>query len=968
MDFSTRRDARENNLNFMPKKYCCGLKRKLLVWLLLVAMVPLVLMSVLSYKTAKTSLHQASTDLLTARVHDNAAFIENWFKYRVLDLESQALSQNSTAFMQELHESYISSGESLGDYVTTYQWNRIVHDRSEDLKNFQRMYGYYDVYLINMDGEILYTNSREEDLGSNLMKGSLSQTKFAQAFRATSKTGRSRFSDLERHVPSQSQIAGFLTTIIFNEDGDKVGVFALQFSPEQIQFTMRGTDQAEQSELTYIVGLNATQKKVTLRTSSERQRTIFDQVIDNPQTRLWFANTHGGTGQPYLMDEEQVSLYSTALHNEVIGIHHSLDIAGVRWGIIAEIPTDVAFAASNKLWRLMAAVFTVTCVLVLLIASSISRRIVEPIIRLSHFAQLVSEGDLDQACPVTTGDEIGGLTESFNLMVMNLRKLFANLQFQKYALDQHAIVTITDVKGNITYANDKFVELSGYSRKDLIGSNHRLIQSDEHSREFFRNMWKTIASKKVWSGEIKNIAKDGKHYWVHSTIVPFLDEIGKITHYVAIRTDISVSKDSETMLQEAHDSLMEQRNELVQMTQELELAREEAVEASQAKSEFLANMSHEIRTPMTAILGFTGIIAENVTSRINIDAINTVQKNGEYLLNIINDILDLSKIEAGKSTIEQIEFHPYPVIRDAVTLVDLRACNKGLTIELVIDGALPETISSDPTRLRQILINLLGNSIKFTDEGLVILRVSTLHEDGESYLQFDIIDQGLGMTPKQTEKLFQPFVQSDGSTTRKYGGTGLGLTISKHFTEMLGGRLTLEASELHVGSHFRFTIGTGSLIDVDMLDDPAANLESKAGVKPGSNTDLNGYRLLLVEDGVDNQRLITFILKKVGAQITIAENGLIGFDMAIDAKENGEAFDCILMDMQMPVMSGYEATAALREEEYTGAIIALTANAMEGDRTKCIESGCDAFATKPINRIELINQILQTTSSRRRAA
>ncbi|PCI09405.1 hypothetical protein COB72_06685 [bacterium] len=965
MDFSTGRDALDNNLNIMPKKYCCGLKRKLLVWLLLVAMVPLMLMSVLSYRTAKNSLQKASTDSLSARVHDNAAFIENWFRYRVLDLESQAMSQNSTAFMLELHESFTSSGENLKDYVKTYQWNRIVHDRSEDLKNFQRMYGYYDVFLINMDGDILYTNSREDDLGRNLTTGPLSHTKFAQAFRATAETGQSRFSDLERHDPSQSKIAGFLTTIIFNEDGDKIGVFALQLSPEQIQLTMRGTDQAEQTETTYIIGMNSTHDKVTLRTSSENNLNAFDQVVDNPQTRLWLTNTRDTTD---LMDGERASLYSTATHGEVIGIHHSLDIAGAQWGIIAEIPTDVAFAASNKLWRMMAGIFTVTCVLVLLIASSITRRIVEPIIRLSQFAQLVSEGDLDQACPVTTGDEIGGLTESFNSMVVNLRKLFANLQFQKYALDQHAIVTITDIKGNITYANDKFVELSGYSREELLGKNHRLIQSDEHSPEFFRNMWKTIASKKVWSGEIKNIAKDGKHYWVHSTIVPFLDEAGRITHYVAIRTDISVSKNSETMLQEAHDSLMEQRNELVQMTQELELAREEAVEGSQAKSEFLANMSHEIRTPMTAILGFTGIIAENVTSPINIDAINTVQKNGEYLLNIINDILDLSKIEAGKSTIEQIEFHPYSVIREAVTLVDLRACNKGLTIELVIDGALPETISSDPTRLRQILINLLGNSIKFTEKGLVILRVSTLHEDGEDYLQFDVIDQGLGMTPKQTEKLFQPFVQSDGSTTRKYGGTGLGLTISKHFTEMLGGRLTLEASELHVGSHFRFTIRTGSLIDVKMLDDPAASLESKAGVESESNIDLNGYRLLLVEDGVDNQKLITFILKKVGAQITIAENGLIGFDMAIDAKENGEAFDCILMDMQMPVMSGYEATAALREEGYTGAIIALTANAMEGDRTKCIESGCDAFATKPINRVELINQILQTTSSRRRAA
>ncbi len=418
-------------------------------------------------------------------------------------------------------------------------------------------------------------------------------------------------------------------------------------------------------------------------------------------------------------------------------------------------------------------------------------------------------------------------------------------------------------------------------------------------------------------------------------------------------------------LSQSNQDLQEQQKELELMAQAHEILVQLAEDASkvakaadQVKSDFLANMSHEIRTPMTAILGFAETLAENVTDPENIEAVTIIEKNGRHLLAVINDILDLSKLDADKIAIELMPVNPVELTAEVVSLIKHKAEAKKLSLDIKYLGDIPEIIQTDPTRLRQILINLLGNAIKFTEHGGITLEIQYDANTKTPVLHIDVKDTGIGMTQDQMLGLFKPFVQADNSTTRKFGGTGLGLTISKRFAELLGGDITIPSSVGGEGTTFRATIAIGSMDGVKMISDPVAAVSESS--KPQVKTqlvDLAGIRILLAEDGPDNQKLISFVLKKAGAQVVIAENGKVALDTALEAKASGNPFHCILMDMQMPIMSGYDSTAELREANYTGPIIALTAHAMAGDREKCINAGCDDFANKPINRKELIAMI-----------
>jgi len=378
---------------------------------------------------------------------------------------------------------------------------------------------------------------------------------------------------------------------------------------------------------------------------------------------------------------------------------------------------------------------------------------------------------------------------------------------------------------------------------------------------------------------------------------------------------------------------------------------------------------------MTAILGYTDLLAEEMESQaVNSDAIsriNTIRKNAKHLLAIINDILDMSKIEAGKMTVEQVKSSPVSIVSEVVDLMQHRAVGKSIGLNVEYLSKVPESITSDPTRLRQILLNLVGNAIKFTEVGTVRIqleyRESSLH-GGE--LLFRIIDSGIGMTEEQRERIasFTAFNQADYSTTRKFGGSGLGLRISNSLAHMLNGGIHI-ASEYGRGSTFTLLLRIDPRSISDMTDPRLQRERCSVGMtpEPASKNDvfdkelpaspLEGMRLLLAEDGPDNQRLISFVLRKAGAAVDVVENGMLAKARAIEMLSVGTPYDVVLMDMQMPIMDGYTATGELRRAGYDLPIIALTAHAMYDNRRKCLDAGCDDYAVKPIDRPALIELV-----------
>lgn len=634
--------------------------------------------------------------------------------------------------------------------------------------------------------------------------------------------------------------------------------------------------------------------------------------------------------------------------------------------------------------------------------------------------------------------------------------LLTEVGYQKQALDEHAIVSMTNQRGDITYVNDKFCEISGYSREELIGQNHRMLKSDEHSADFFKKLWRTIANGNVWSGEIKNFRKNGSIYWVNATILPIKGPSGKVERYIAIRTDITETRVIASILEDA---------------------LKEAHQAAETKNRFIANISHEIRTPMNAIIGLTDACLASPDKNNQQQLMQKVNNSANNLLRIINDILDFSKMEAGHLDVEEIPFSLERVLEEYAYVHHSIAKAKRIHLLTGIESNVPNHFIGDPLRIGQILSNLVSNALKFTSAGEVIVYIKLLNMKGDfAELEFSVHDTGVGMSEEQISKLFSPFTQADVSTTRKYGGTGLGLSICKSLVGLMGGQIHVESKQGE-GSIFRFTLSLRvdrdeseqlpntvkdtlnkrrillidyvgisrqnyiryanafsmhlnvastkddahnllndthsydyiivdcykinsdlddllsqlhqfsscqqlrSVIVVDHGDDlsltqawhPSIMLlappisqsslldtmlpfHGTSGVIPAeapstSAEDWSNLNILIAEDNEINQLVIGEIFKHWGVPFQLVDNGRD----AIKAVQQ-QAFDLVLMDIQMPIMDGYEACRGIRAlggSFLDLPVIAVTANTASQDIQRALQAGMNDHVSKPIKRQQL---------------
>lgn len=703
-------------------------------------------------------------------------------------------------------------------------------------------------------------------------------------------------------------------------------------------------------------------------------------------------------------------------------------------------------------------------------ARSVKGALIVPLVLSKLIIGVLSIETIDRAA-TWSEREIAFVTHVAELLAQALQRQREEDELHRLALavtQSPVTVIITDPDGVIEYVNPKFAETSGYTVEETIGKTLKIPEHPSMPKEVYREIWQTIHRGDTWRGELINQRKDGSVFWEMVSISPTKNVEGSITHYIAVKEDIS-----ERMLARA----------------ELEQARDEADQANRTKSEFLANMSHEVRTPVNAIIGMSHLVLQTDLTERQRDYLTKIRSSSQSLLGIINSILDYSNIDAGRMSIDAFDFRLEDVLDNLRDLLETKARDKGLKLSVIADESIPGAVVGDPFRLGQVLMNLGNNAIKFTEEGHVSIVVETVElNDEQVTLSFAVRDTGIGLSDEQIARLFRPFTQIDGSTTRAFGGTGLGLAIAKRLIEMMGGEMGVR-SRLGEGSDFHFTLdlkrqslgfvprllphpslkgmrvlvvddsrtsqtvlcetlesfsfssaavssGEAALLELEknngeqgensyrvvLMDwkmpsmdglevtrriknhptlktKPAVILITGYGredviyqadkctldgflLKPvnpsllyeailtavgprelgtggsdtgdadrddkqaAAGTEMQGCRVLVVEDNPLNQEVAEEILVDMGLTVFIANNGR----EAVEAVHE-DAFDLVLMDVQMPVMDGFEATAEIRREPRFEnlPIIAMTAHAMTGDRERCLAAGMDDYTSKPID-------------------
>lgn len=902
-----------------------SLRFKIYLWFLVISILPVIYISYTNYTKYEQKLKTVTFNEVKQTSNLKAKFIDNWFSYRKTDISAWSKLKDNIDFLKELSALYKKSKLNFQDFVKSDDYYSLIKDKDDSLILLSQQYDYiYDLFLIDLEGNILFNVAKENTLSGSLIDGKYKNTKFASAVQDTLRDHELHFSDLERYDLSNGLISGFMTAPLLDEVGNIIGIFAMQFYFDKI-FNLFDKDVGNTKASYYLVG-----KDGYLRSKIDLDTEILNEeiTVNSKQYNIW-KDEHLNNSADHLICDDPFIEYVNERGNIVFGVHQNIDLLGVNWVLLSEVNTD-NFILAKKEYLIDTILFLlVIIVLIAIVAYFASIAISKPIDILLKATNDYASGNRDVDIQTDSKSEIGILSESFNEMIKALSK---------------------------------------------------------------------------------------------------------------------------------------NENELINKTKLAE-------EAAQSKSEFLASMSHEIRTPMNGVFGMLNLLNNTKLDNIQKHYTYLALNSATALLALINDILDFSKVEAGKLELNIYEYDIREEIGNFAETIALKAQDKGVEFILDLSGIKYDKIEADGDRIRQILTNIVGNSIKFTKQGYILVQVMLNKlPNEEARLNIKITDTGIGIPRDKLDKLFDLFTQVDASTTREYGGTGLGLSIVKKLCELMDGEIKV-TSEFGSGSVFEFNVGvklsskakvvlatevvqdkkfllvdctTQSinsiknqleqwninteysrtydetilalnndffdlvLIDVQILNygiEKSINelrqssrnkniklvvmtpiffnfdcLSSADGYfsKPITTKDYTyifnlfsptkndkivqkkiqqkinwpkGTKILIVEDNLTNQIVTKGILKKIGLIPDIANDGAEAIEMI---KNTNESYTLVLMDCLMPIMDGYEATKKIRngyagKENKKIIIIAMTANVMDGNREKCIKNGMDDYITKPID-------------------